>query len=120
MNMFEHLRIVLQVFNDRQLFAKSSKCNFWLRFVAFLGHIFSSYGIKVDPRKFEVVKNWPRPLSDLDNQSFFGLASYYRRYVEGFSSISSPLTPLTQRKYQQDLMVLWFIVKLLDMVLVVF
>ncbi|WMV45746.1 hypothetical protein MTR67_039131 [Solanum verrucosum] len=55
-------------------------------------------GIKVDPRKTDVVKSWPRPLSPTDIRSFLDLAGYYRRFVEGFSSITSPLTTLTQKK----------------------
>jgi len=93
-----HLRIVLQVLKDYQLYAKFSKCEFWLRSVAFLGHIISSEGIEVDPKKTDAVKSWPRPLSPSDIRSFLGLAGYYRRFVEGFSSIASPLTALTQKK----------------------
>src|SRR5687767_5991964 len=93
-----HLRIVLQVLRDEKLFAKFRKCEFWLREVAFLGHVVSGEAIKFDPKKTEAVKNWPRPLSSSDIRSFRGLAGYYRRFVEGFSSISSPLTMLTQKK----------------------
>ena len=94
----DHLRIVLQILKDQQLFVKFSKCEFWLRFVAFLGHIVSSKGIEVDPKKTDAVKSWPRPLSPIDIGSFLGLACYHRRFVEGFSSIASPLTALTQNK----------------------
>ncbi|KAH0775084.1 hypothetical protein KY290_012221 [Solanum tuberosum] len=93
-----HLRIVLQALKDHQLYAKFSKCEFWLRLVAFLGHIVSSEGIEVDPRKTDAVKNWPRPLSPSDIRSFLGLAGYYWRFVEGFSYIASPLTALTKNK----------------------
>ncbi|KAH0661560.1 hypothetical protein KY284_026491 [Solanum tuberosum] len=93
-----HLKIVLQVLKDHQLYAKFSKCEFWLRSVSFLGHIVSSEGIEVNPKKTDAVKSWPRPLSPSDIRSFLGLAGYYRRFVEGFSSIASPLTALTQKK----------------------
>ncbi|WMV45357.1 hypothetical protein MTR67_038742 [Solanum verrucosum] len=65
---------------------------------AFLGHIVSSKSIEIDPKKTYAVKNWPRPLSPSDIRSFLGLASYYRRFCEGFSSITSMLTSLTQKK----------------------
>ncbi|XP_019241412.1 PREDICTED: uncharacterized protein LOC109221383 [Nicotiana attenuata] len=81
-----------------RLYAKFSKCEFWLKSVAFLGHVISGEGVKVDSQKIEAVKNWPRPTSVSDIRSFLGLAGYYRRFVEGFSSISSPLTRLTQKK----------------------
>ena len=80
------------------MFAKFSKCEFWLRSVAFLGHIVSSEGIQVDPQKVKAVKNWPRPISPSNIRSFLGLAGYYHRFVEGFSSIAAPLTWLTQNK----------------------
>ena len=88
---------MLQILHDRKLYAKFSKCEFWLKSVAFLGHIVSSEGIKVDTQKIEAVKNWPRPISPTEVHSFLGLAGYYRRFVEGFSSISAPLTKLTHK-----------------------
>ena len=60
--------------------------------MTFLGQIISSEGVEVDPRETEAVKNWPRPLTPTDINSFFGLASYYRRFVDGLVSITSPLT----------------------------
>uniref|UniRef100_A0A1U7YRA6 Uncharacterized protein LOC104247112 n=2 Tax=Nicotiana sylvestris TaxID=4096 RepID=A0A1U7YRA6_NICSY len=92
-----HLRIVLQTLQDRKLYAKLSKCEFWLNSVAFLGHVISDEGISVDTQKIDAVKNWPRPTTPSEVRSFLGLAGYYRRFVEGFSSISSPLTKLTQK-----------------------
>ena len=73
-----HLRVVLQVLKENQLFAMYCKCEFWLRSVTFLGHIISSEGVEVDPRTTEAVKNLPRPLTATDIRSFFGLAGYYR------------------------------------------
>ncbi|WMV30112.1 hypothetical protein MTR67_023497, partial [Solanum verrucosum] len=66
--------------------------------VAFLGHVVSRDGIKVDPKKTDVIRNWPRPLTPSDIRSFLGLAGYYRRFVEGFSSLDFPMTKLTQNK----------------------
>ncbi|KAH0661387.1 hypothetical protein KY284_026318 [Solanum tuberosum] len=94
----DYLRIVLQILKDQQLFVKFSICEFWLRSVAFLGHIVSSMGIEVDLKKKDAVKTWTRPLTPLDIRSFLSLAGYYRRFIEGFSFIASPLTTLTQKK----------------------
>ncbi|XP_070049469.1 uncharacterized protein [Nicotiana tomentosiformis] len=65
--------------------------------MAFLGHVVSSEGIKVDPKEIEVVQSWPRLSSTMEIQSFLGLAGYYRRFEEGFSSIATPMTRLTQK-----------------------
>ena len=65
--------------------------------VAFLGHIVSDAGIAVDTQKIEAVKTWPKPMTPTEVRSFLGLAGYYRRFVEGFSSLSAPLTKLTQK-----------------------
>ena len=83
-----HLRIVLQTLKDRQLFAKFSKCEFWLQSVAFHCHIVSSEGIRVDSQKIEAVKQWPTPTSTTNIRSFLGIAGYYKRFVEGFSFIA--------------------------------
>ena len=87
-----HLRVLLQVLKDNQLFAKDRKCEFWLRSVAFLGQIISSEGVEVDSRNTEAFKNWPRPLTPTNIKSFLVLAGYYRRFVDRFASIAFPLT----------------------------
>ncbi|XP_052187706.1 uncharacterized protein LOC127798285 [Diospyros lotus] len=100
----KHLRIVLQTLKDHKLYAKFSKCEFWLTQVAFLGHIISAEGIAVDPAKIEAVQKWQAPKTVGEIRSFLGLAGYYRRFVEGFSKISAPLTRLTQKevKFEWD------------------
>ena len=79
-----HLRVALQTLREHRLYAKFSKCQFWLRDVAFLGHIASADGIKVDPAKIEAVVAWERPTTPTGVRSFLGLAGYYRRFVEVF------------------------------------
>ncbi|XP_070001766.1 uncharacterized mitochondrial protein AtMg00860-like [Nicotiana sylvestris] len=96
----QHLRVALKTLRDSQLYAKFLKCEFWLSSVAFLGHVVSAGGIQVDLKEIEVVKNWRRPMSAIEIQSFLGLEGYYRQFVEGFSSIAAPMTRLTQKGAQ--------------------
>ncbi|KAA3483284.1 DNA/RNA polymerases superfamily protein [Gossypium australe] len=93
----EHLRIVLQTLRDKQLYAKFSKCEFWLREVGFLGHVVLANGIRVDPSKISAVIDWKPPRNVSEVRSFLGLAGYYRRFVKGFSMISTPMTRLLQK-----------------------
>ena len=93
----KHLRFVLQTLREHQLYAKFSKCEFWLEQVAFLGHVVSKDGIQVDPKKIEAVADWPRPTTVIEIRSFLGLAGYYRRFIKDFSKIAAPLTRLTQK-----------------------
>ncbi|EOY00066.1 Retrotransposon protein [Theobroma cacao] len=99
-----HLRIVLQTLRERQLYAKFSKCEFWLKEVVFLGHVVSGAGIYVDPKKIEAILQWEQPRTVTEIRSFLGLAGYYRRFVQGFSLIAAPLTRLTSKgvKYEWD------------------
>jgi hypothetical protein len=90
----EHLRLVLQKLRDHKLYAKLSKCEFWLKQVAFLGHIVSKGGISVDPSKVQGVLIWNVPTSVGDIESFLGLAGYYQRFIKGFSKISKLMTEL--------------------------
>jgi hypothetical protein len=85
----EHLKIVLQVLKEKKLYAKLSKCEFWLSEVSFLGHIISGSGIAVHPSKVEAVSQWETPKSVTDIRSFLGLAGYYRRFIEGFLKFDS-------------------------------
>ena len=98
----EHLQTVLQILRERQLYAKFSKCQFWLDMVAFLGHVISVEGVSVDPKKIEAVVNWNPPKNVSEVRSFLGLAGYYRKFVEGFSKIATPLTKLTRKDVKYD------------------
>ena len=91
--------MVLEMLREKKLYAKFSKCEFWLDSMSFLGHVVSKDGVMVDPSKIEVVKNWVRPTNVTEVRSFVGLASYYRRFVKGFSSIASQLTNLISRVF---------------------
>lgn len=94
----QHLRTVFQTLRDNQLYAKFSKCEFWLEEVSFLGHIISASGIMVDPKKVEAIMDWKPPKSPTEIRSFLGLAGYYRKFVQGFSIIAAPMTRLLQKK----------------------
>ena len=94
----DHLRIVLQLLRDHQLYAKFSKCEFWLAEVGFLGHVVSASGVSVDPGKVEAVMSWERPKSVFEIRSFLGLAGYYMRFIEDFSRLVAPMTRLTRKE----------------------
>ena len=98
----EHLRIVLQTLRERELYAKLSKCQFWLDKVEFLGHVISTEGVSMDPQKIEAVVNWKPPKNVSEVRCFLGLAGYYRKFIEGFSKIAAPLTKLTRKDVKYD------------------
>ena len=98
----DHLRVVLQLLRDHRLYAKFSKCEFWLTEVRFLGHMVSAFGVSVDPEKVEAVMSWERPKSVFEICSFLGLARYYRRFIEDFSRLAAPMTRLTWKKVRFD------------------
>ncbi|GJW16616.1 putative reverse transcriptase domain-containing protein, partial [Tanacetum coccineum] len=98
----EHLGLVLELLKKKKLYAKFSKCEFWLREVQFLGHVINGDEIHVDPSKIEAVKNWEAPRTPTEVRSFLGLAGYYRRFIENFSKIAKSLTILTQNSKTFD------------------
>ena len=93
----EHLRLVLQRLRENQLYAKLSKCEFWLKEVSFLGHVISEGGVSVDPGKVRDVLEWEAPQNVSEIRSFLGMAGYYRRFIEGFSKIARPMTKLLEK-----------------------
>jgi len=93
----EHLRSMLEILREKQLYAKPSKCEFWLEEVNFLGHMISGQEISVDPTKVEAVLRRERPKTVTEIRSFVGLVGYYRRFIKDFSRIVTPLTQLTRK-----------------------
>ncbi|WVZ57794.1 hypothetical protein U9M48_008136 [Paspalum notatum var. saurae] len=93
----EHLKIVLTRLREHKLYAKFSKCAFWLKEVSFLGHILSEKGVAVDPSKVKDVLNWKQPETVTEIRSFLGLAGYYRRFIKDFSKTAKPMTSLTKK-----------------------
>ena len=92
-----HLRIVLQTLRDHQLYAKFTKCEFWIIKVRFLGHVVSASSVSVDLEKVEAVMSWERPKSVFEIRSFLGLAEYYRRFIKDLSQLAAPMTRLTRK-----------------------
>ena len=97
-----HLQVVLETLRKEQLYAKLSKCEFCLTKVSFLGHIVSKEGIRVDPKKIEMVVEWKPPRNVTEVRSFLGLAGYYRRFVKEFSMIAAPMTRLLQKNVKYE------------------
>ena len=92
----DHFRVVLHLLRDHQLYAKFSKCEFWLTEVGFLGHVVSASGMSMDPEKVEAVMSWDRLKSVFEIRCFLGLVGYYRRFIEDFSRLAAPMTRLTR------------------------
>ncbi|GKD69186.1 reverse transcriptase domain-containing protein, partial [Tanacetum coccineum] len=98
-----HLRLMLDLLRKEKLYAKFSKCEFWLQEVHFLGHVINQDDIHVDPIKIEAVRSWKAPTTPSEVRLFQGLAGYYRRFIENFSKIAKPLTSLTQKNQKYEL-----------------
>ncbi|GKE16620.1 putative reverse transcriptase domain-containing protein [Tanacetum coccineum] len=97
-----YLKLILKLLKEEELYAKFSKCEFWLSKVQFLGHVIDSEGIHLDPATIEAIKDWASPKTPIEIHQFLGLAGYYRRFIEGFSKIARPMTKLTQKSVKFD------------------
>ncbi|GJX83705.1 putative reverse transcriptase domain-containing protein [Tanacetum coccineum] len=93
----EHIMLILELLKNEELYAKFSKCEFWIPKVQFLSHVIDSQGIHVDPAKIECIKDLASPKTPMEIRQFLGLAGYYRRFIEGFLKIAKPMTKLTQK-----------------------
>jgi hypothetical protein len=91
--------MVFQRLRDCQLYAKLSKCEFWISEVLFLGHIINQDGLDVDPKVVDIL-DWKAPRDVRGIKSFIGMAGYYRRFIEGFSKIARPMTALLAKKFE--------------------
>ena len=92
------MSIVLQALREHQLYAKFSKCEFWLIEVRFLGHVVSASSVSVDSEKVEAVISWERPKTIFEIHSFLRFAGYYRRFIKDFSLLAAPMTRLTRNE----------------------
>ncbi|KAL0411911.1 UNVERIFIED_CONTAM: Retrovirus-related Pol polyprotein from transposon [Sesamum latifolium] len=93
----QHLRTVLQILREKQLYAKFSKCEFWMEEIAFLGHVVSKEGVQPDPAKVRTILGWEPPKNVSEVRSFLRLAGYYRIFVKDFSVVAKPLTNLLKK-----------------------
>ena len=100
----KHLKLVLEKLRKHQLYAKFSKCQFWLDQISFLGHVVSTEGICLDPQNIFALSMWEQPRNVTEVRSLLGLDSYYRLFVQDFSVIALPLTKLTWKgvKFEWD------------------
>ncbi|XP_039065403.1 uncharacterized mitochondrial protein AtMg00860-like [Hibiscus syriacus] len=96
-NHIKHLRIVLEVLKQNQLFAKKTKCFFGQNEVEYLGYIISKHGVAIDPAKIQAMKQWKLPKTLKSLRGFIGLTGYYRRFIKGYGEIAKPLTTMLKR-----------------------
>ena len=93
----EHLKIILQVWTEYQLFVMFRKCGFFNDRIQYVGHVVSNDGISIDPNKIKSITEWPIPNNVTNIRSFMGITGYYRKFVEGFSKISYSITSLPNK-----------------------
>jgi hypothetical protein len=93
-----HLDEILSIMGEKSLYAKASKCEFGMTKILYLGHVISVQGVQVHQEKIQAILDWPTPRSLTELRGFFGICSYYRRFVKGFSQLCAPLTDTLRRK----------------------
>ena len=93
----EHLRQVFRVLRENQLYVKKEKCSFAQREIPFLSHIVGSGQIRMDGSKVRAIDEWEPPTKVTELRSFLGLVNYYRRFIKGYSNITSPLTDMLKK-----------------------
>nr|GEX80473.1 putative reverse transcriptase domain-containing protein [Tanacetum cinerariifolium] len=98
----EHLKAILGLLKEEKLYAKFSKCEFWIPKVQFLGHVIDCRGIHVDPAKIESIKDWASLKTPKEIRQFLGLAGYYQRFIEGFLKIAKSIVKLTRKAIKFD------------------
>ena len=89
--------MTLQLLREHKLYAKLRKCDFYKDKIHYFGYIISDEGISVDPKKIEVIMNWPTPRNVTDVRSFMGLVGYYKRFIEGFSKVTHSINSLQKK-----------------------
>lgn len=94
----ETLREVLKLLKKYTLKLKISKCIFYAKIFYYLGHVITKDGYKANPKKIEIIKDYPRPTNVKKLQRFLGLCAYFRRYVKNFAKIAKPLTTLLKKE----------------------
>jgi len=95
--LLERLHTIVSCLNNVGLKVKPSKCSVFKERISFLGHMVSTEGIDPEEEKIRSILDWPMPKCFRDVRALFGLASYYRKFVQNFASIAEPLSALTKR-----------------------
>ncbi|MDO3651381.1 reverse transcriptase domain-containing protein [Nocardia mangyaensis] len=93
----EQLRLINARLREHQLYLKKSKCDLYKKEVTFLGHVVSEEGVKVDPRKTAIVRDWPEPKDVPQLRSFLGLANYFKKFIRAYAQMTGALTTLFKK-----------------------